>query len=99
MIPINTHAGLRRFIRICRWKTMLLSRTNAIRGPLDLGLVLVLALRIASLRVAQRPAGQGEEHVVQGRPEHLDRVELDPRGTQVAEQPGYDATRPLHAAT
>ena len=54
MIPISTQAGLRRFIRIWRRKTMLLSRTNAIR-PTSSVSVSVASVSPASASRSDRP--------------------------------------------
>src|SRR4051812_7762010 len=76
-----TQAGLRRVIRICRRHTMPVSRANLMSGPL----------------LAQRPAGEPEEVVVEGGAPHLDRHRLYPPPLEGAQHPGELGARVAHA--
>src|SRR6476661_7620028 len=90
--PMMTQAGLRRFIRSCRRKTMKLSRAKRMS-------VLLAAGGRRGLRVAQRPSRKGEEDVVEGGAVHLDRREVDVDLVQLAQEPWHGLARSLHAAT
>src|SRR5690349_16061667 len=80
-MPMMTHAGLRRFIRSWRRKTMEHSRRNRMSALLAGG------CGLGGLDgVAQRAAGEGQEDVVQRGAVHLDRLEGDVRLLEVTQQ-------------
>ncbi|GAA4105822.1 hypothetical protein GCM10023066_56510 [Nocardioides kongjuensis] len=90
-MPMITHAGLRRFIRSWRLKTIQDSRKNVLmpvllRWSRRRGRA-VLRLAAASASRSERPV-RVRKDVVEGGADDLDRLQADPGVLQVAQQAG-----------